>query len=214
KALELLGRLPESAERDRKELGRRIALTTPLIAAKGMAAPEMRETISRARTLCERLGETTRLFPVLYGQWVFHHVSGQVTKGLEFAEEAYALAERESSEVPRMVAHRTLGIALIGLGEPAAALEHLEKGNQLYDAERHRDLALVYGMDFFEVNLAYIAVAHWFLGFPDQAIEANNETIRFARSLSHANSLCHALCFGAGVLHTFNRQYQEAGKVG
>lgn len=214
KALELLGRLPESIERDRNELGLRIDLTTPLIAAKGMAAPEMRETITRARTLCERLGETTRLFPVLYGQWVFHHVSGQVTKGLEFAEEAYALAERETSEVPRMVAHRTLGIALIGLGEPAAALQHLEKGNQFYDAERHRDLALVYGMDFLEVNLAYIAVAHWFLGFSDQAIEANHQTIRFARSLSHANSLCHALCFGAGVLHSFNRQYHEAGKVG
>jgi predicted ATPase len=214
KALELLGRQPESLERDRKELCLRIDLTTPLIAAKGMAAPEMRETITRARSLCERLGETTRLFPVLYGQWVFHHVSGQVTKGLEFAEEAYGLAERQTGEVPRMVAHRTLGIALTFLGEPAAALEHLEKGNQLYDAERHRDLALVYGMDFLEVNLAYIAVAKWILGFPDQAVQANDETLRFARSLAHANSLCHALCFGAGVLHSFNRRYDEAGKVG
>ena len=116
--------------------------------------------------------------------------------------------------VPRMVAHRTLGIALVALGKPAAALEHLETGNRLYDAERHRDLALVYGMDFLEVNLAYIAVARWILGYPDQAIEANEQTLDFARSLSHANSLCHALCFGAGVLHSFNLQHLEAGKVG
>ena len=113
-----------------------------------------------------------------------------------------------------MVAHRTLAIALIGLGEPAEALDHLEKGNQLYDAGRHRPLELVYGMDFLEVNLAYIALAHWMLGFPDKAISANDETIRYARSLSHANSLCHALCFGAGCLHTFNRKFGEARAVG
>ena len=57
KALALLDTLPESVDRDRKELSLRIGLTTPLIAAKGMAAPEMRETITRARTLCERLGD-------------------------------------------------------------------------------------------------------------------------------------------------------------
>ena len=214
KALELLESLPPSVERDRKELGLRIDLTTPLIASKGMAAPEMGHTITRARALCERLGETTRLFPVLYGQWVFHYVSGRVAKGLEFAKEAAKLAEGESSEIPRMVAHRTLAITLIGLGEPAAARRHLEDGNKLYDAERHRDLALVYGMDFYEVNLAYLALTDWFLGFPDRALEANDETIRFARSLSHANSLCHALCFGAGALHTFNRQFAVAQEVG
>jgi hypothetical protein len=127
-ALELLESLPPSVGRDRKELGLRIDLTTPLIASKGMAAPEMGQTITRARSLCEGLGETTRLFPVLYGQWVFHHVSGQVAKGLEYAEEAARLADGESSEIPRMVAHRTLGIALVGLGEPALARRHLEDG--------------------------------------------------------------------------------------
>ena len=54
KALELLESLPPSVGRDRKELGLRIDLTTPLIASKGMAAPEMGQTITRARSLCER----------------------------------------------------------------------------------------------------------------------------------------------------------------
>jgi class 3 adenylate cyclase/tetratricopeptide (TPR) repeat protein len=214
KALDLLESLPPSVERDRKELRLRIDLTSPLIASKGMAAPEMGQTITRARALCERLGETTQLFPVLYGQWVFHHVRGQVAKSLEYAKEAARLAEGESSEIPRMVAHRTLGISLVVLGEPAAARRHLEDGNRLYDARRHRDLALVYGMDFFEVNLAYLALTDWFLGFPDRALMANEETIRFARSLSHASSLCHALCMGAGTLHTFNRQFASAQAIG
>ena len=214
KALDLLESLPPSVERDRKELRLRIDLTSPLIASKGMAAPEMGQTITRARGLCEQLGETTQLFPVLYGQWVYHHVSGQVVKSLEYAKEAAKFAEGESSEIPRMVAHRTLGISLIVLGEPAAARRHLEDGNRLYDIQRHRDLALVYGMDFFEVNLAYLALTDWFLGFPDRALKANEQTIRFARSLSHASSLCHALSMGAGTLHTFNRQFASAQAIG
>jgi predicted ATPase len=212
-ALDLLESLPPSIERDRKELRLRIDLTSPLIASKGMASPEMGQTTTRARALCERLGETTQLFPVLYGQWVFHHVGGQVAKGLEYAKEAAQLAEGESSEIPRMVAYRTLGIALVVLGEPAAARRHLEQGNPLYDAHRHRDLALVYGMDFCEVNLAYLALTDWFLGFPNRALKANEETIRFARFLSHASSLCHALA-NAGVLHTFNRQFASAQAIG
>ena len=85
------------------ELGLRIDLTTPLIASRGMAAPEMGETIIRARALCERLGETTRLFPVLYGQWVVHHVRGQVTKGLEFARLVVAGANGDVLPHPRAV---------------------------------------------------------------------------------------------------------------
>ena len=214
KGLELLDTLPPSAERDRTELGLRIDLTTPLIASKGMAAPEMAHTITRARELCERLGETTRLFPILYGQWVFHHVSGQVVKGLEFAKEASRLAESESGEVPAMVAHRTLGIALIGLGRPHEARSHLARGNEFYDAERHRPLALVYGMDFKQVNLAYLALADWFDGYPERALAVTREGVDFARSISHANSLCHALALGAGTLHTFNRQFVAAKEVG
>lgn len=213
-ALQLLDKLPESVERDRKELDLRIDLTTPLIASKGFSAPEMGATIARSRELCEKLGETTRLFPVLYGQWVFHHISGQVEKGLEFAKEAARLAEAESSEVPKMVAFRTLGIGLIGLGQPRTARDNLSKGNELYDAERHRPLALVYGFDFKEVNLAYLALADWFDGYPERALERSRETVDFARSLSHANSLCHGLCFGAGTLHTFSRRFDAAQAVG
>ena len=214
KALELLNRLPDSVERDRKELDLRIDLTTPLIASKGFSAPEMGATIARSRELCEQLGETTRLFPVLYGQWVFHHVSGQVKKGLEFAQEAARLAESERSEVPKMAAYRPLGIGLICLGQPGVARDYLSKGNELYDAERHRPLALVYGFDFMEVNLAYLALADWFDGYPERALERSRETVEFARSLSHANSLCHGLCFGAGTLHTFSRQFDAAQAVG
>ena len=82
KALKLLDTLPESEARDRKELDLRIDLTTPLDRGQGHGRTgNVEETITRARALCERLGETTRLFPVLYGQWVVHHCQRSSDQG-------------------------------------------------------------------------------------------------------------------------------------
>ena len=55
-ALALLGTLPESADRDRRELALQIALGPPLRESRGWAAPEMGEMAARAWTLSERVG--------------------------------------------------------------------------------------------------------------------------------------------------------------
>ena len=57
-ALECLARLPASLERDRRELAVHNAIGGPLIAVRGYAAREVGEAYSRARVLCEQLGET------------------------------------------------------------------------------------------------------------------------------------------------------------
>ena len=41
----------------------------PLSATKGYAAPEVEKAYTRARELCQQVGETPQLFPVLWGLW-------------------------------------------------------------------------------------------------------------------------------------------------
>ena len=53
----------------------------PLIATKGWAAPEVEQAYTRARELCQQVGETPQLFPVLFGLWQFYLVRGRVTDG-------------------------------------------------------------------------------------------------------------------------------------
>ena len=48
-----------------------IALGVPLMATKGYAAPEVERAYTRARELCQQIGETPQLFPVLWGLWGF-----------------------------------------------------------------------------------------------------------------------------------------------
>ena len=67
KGLELLKTLPDTPERAQQELTLQIALGAPLMATKGYAAPEVGKAYTRARELCQQVGDTPQLFPVLWG---------------------------------------------------------------------------------------------------------------------------------------------------
>ncbi len=70
-ALELLKTLPDTPERTQQELTLQIALGGPLIVTKGHGTPEVERIYTRARELCQQVGEAAQLFPVLVGLWRF-----------------------------------------------------------------------------------------------------------------------------------------------
>jgi len=56
-ALKLLDELPETPERDRRELALQLSVGPALMAVKGWAAPEVERAYTRGRKLGEQLGE-------------------------------------------------------------------------------------------------------------------------------------------------------------
>ncbi len=72
KGLELLKTLPDTPERVQQELTLQLALSDALIIVKGYTAPEVEKTVLRARDLCQQLGETPQLVPVLIRLWLFY----------------------------------------------------------------------------------------------------------------------------------------------
>ena len=81
-AIDLLQKLPDSPERIQRELLLQLALGPALIAVKGWAAPEVERAYTRARELCERLGDPPELFPALFGLWIVSFIARRVTDGL------------------------------------------------------------------------------------------------------------------------------------
>ena len=53
---------------------------------KGHSAPEVERTYLRAQELCERLGRSSELFPVLRGLWHCYVARGELLKGRDLAE--------------------------------------------------------------------------------------------------------------------------------
>ena len=66
-ALDALGHLPESRETLDQAIDIRVELGPVLMTTKGFGAPDVEASYKRAQELCERVGETPQLFPVLWG---------------------------------------------------------------------------------------------------------------------------------------------------
>src|SRR5262249_60072516 len=90
--LALLPTLPETPERTQHALALYITLGTALQIAKGNAAPEVEQAYTQAYALCQQVGETPQLVPVLFGLWRFYHSGGQLHRAREFGDKFLRLA--------------------------------------------------------------------------------------------------------------------------
>ncbi|HEV8717293.1 MAG TPA: hypothetical protein VGX03_31295 [Candidatus Binatia bacterium] len=205
KGLELLKTLPDSPERARQELPLQISLGTPLIATKGYGAPEVGKVYTRARELCQQVGETPQLWQVLNGLRVFYNAQGELQMARELAEQIMRLAQSAQHPDLLMVGHIVLGEVPYCSGEWAPARGHFERALALYDPRRPRSsLAWV---DAKVPSLSYTALALWMLGYPAQALKRSQEALTLAQELSHPFTLAFALQWAA-VLHHCRREVQ------
>ena len=142
RGLGLLPHLPDAQERSRQELDLQITLGHALIATKGQAAPDVEQAFTRARALCEQLGETSQLSAVLGGLRAVYEVRGELPKARELAEQMLGLAQRAQEPARLMQAYIALGQTLFYLGVFAPARAYLEQGMALDDPTRDRSAAV------------------------------------------------------------------------
>ena len=212
RGLELLKTLPDSPEHARRELALQIDLGVPLRATKGFASPEAGRAYARALELCQRVGETSQLVPVLRGLWEFHELRAEYRTAREMGEQLLDLAQRTHDPGLLLVAHNVLGDTLFWLGEFAASRSHLEQGVALYDVQQHQSHTSLYGYDAGVACLSFGAWALWFLGYPDQARRRAEDALGMARELAHPFSFAFALEFAA-YLHHYRREYPLAREL-
>jgi predicted ATPase len=207
-ALALLEGLPDTPERAQHELALHVLRGTPLLMARGYAAPEVAQAYARARELCQHLGAGPQLLPALAGLVRFHLARAEFHTARELGEQLLRLAEG-GSEVFVLAAHALFGVIFVRLGDFATARGHLEHGLALYDRQQHGFLASVYGDDPGVACLAYLAAALWYLGYPDQALQKSGEALALAQDLSIPYPRALALGIAAWV-HLHRREGETA----
>jgi predicted ATPase/class 3 adenylate cyclase len=206
KGLEVLKTQPETSARDQQELMLQTTIGVPLIAVKGMAAPEVEWAYERSRQLCLQVGDAPRLFPALVGLWWFYEVKPDLRAAYELAQQLLTLSQRADDSGQLIQAHRAMGHTLFWRGEFASARAHLEQAIALYDPQEHRSLALTYGEQAGVPTRGFAAHTLWYLGYPDQAFEAMHKALAIATELNHSWTVVMINVFAAW-LRAYRREF-------
>ena len=96
----MLAALPDESRRRQQELDLQIALGQALMAAKGYAAPEVMDTLARARVLAEQLDRPDDSMALLHFQWCFHWFEASTGWRCRLAEQMERRAKRVTIKPP------------------------------------------------------------------------------------------------------------------
>ncbi len=201
-ALTAVTHLPETKENLKQALDIRIELGAVLIAVEGPAASEVMSSYAIARNLCERVGDASQLFPVLWNLSQAHARRGEWKEGRKIGEQLLSVAERAHDNALLLEAHHTLWAILVGLGELVSAEEHLQEGVKLYDPQKHKHHASLYGgHDPGVCCRIHASRLLWLRGYSDQALKRSRDTVKLAQELTHPYSTVYALENSAWIHH-------------
>jgi predicted ATPase len=170
-----------------------IVLGASLMVTKGYAAPEVGETYTRARQLCQSLDDPRQLFPVLRGLWRYYVMRAELQTAHALSEQLLDVAQQAQDAAMLVAAHLPLGNTLYPLGAVASAHTHFAQGIALYDSQQHRASAFMYGEDLGVYCRSFSAWTLWYLGYPDQGLARGQEALTLAQQVVHPFSLCQAL---------------------
>ena len=204
--IELLKSLPETPEHTQQALTLWIALGAALLMTKGQGAPEVEHAYIQAHALCQQVGETPELVPVLYGLYRFYVGRLQLHTAREIGETLLRLARHADDPALAVLAHSALGFTSLCLGALPVARLHLEEAIARATPDQRRALVVRIGRDLGIGCRIHAALLLWLLGYPEQALARLHEALALAYELPHPYSLAHTRCWAAYV-------YQFRGDV-
>jgi predicted ATPase len=197
--IELLKSLSETPEHTQQAVTLYVALGAALQMAKGMAAPEVEHAYTQAYALCQKVGETPELVPVLFGLWRYYIARPQLHTAREISETLLRLAQHAHDLALSVIAHSALGATWFWLGAFSAARQHLEKAIVGYMPDLRRTPVFRIGQDLGVACQTHAARTLWVLGYPAQALAHLHEALALAQELSHPYSLVFARHWAAWV---------------
>ncbi|MEZ5585259.1 MAG: hypothetical protein R3F37_23160 [Candidatus Competibacteraceae bacterium] len=125
--LELLPRIRDLSQRRQRELALQMTLGPVLIASVGNTADSVEQAYLRAQELCQRLGETERSFPVLFGLRSYYQFRGQLQTAHAYAQKLLAVAQQTGSEDFLLESYVALASTHYFLGELAASCDYARR---------------------------------------------------------------------------------------
>jgi len=164
-AITLLNLLPESSERDLRELELRHSAVEMLKVTRGYSGPETIEANQRVTALAEKSGNLPQLITEVGSRWVATLVSGDLAAASALADQLLDLGLREGSPFSLAVVHMAQIMTLYTRGDLAGAEKHFAAGLEFFDApgfKRYPGAAAV-------STFGYVSLNAWIQGCTEVA---------------------------------------------
>ncbi|MBI3636377.1 MAG: AAA family ATPase, partial [Candidatus Rokubacteria bacterium] len=185
-ALTQLAEMPETPQTLSDALDVRIAMGASLMAVRGSGSPEAEASYQAALALFERVGDTTRRFPVFWGLWFISYQRGQHGAALAAGQRLLEAAKAADDRGYLVEAHHAMWATTTSMGQATVAVAHADQGIALYDPAQHAGQAFLYGGHDAGVCACYQrGMNRWLLGHPDGALTDVRDAYRLAEELKH-----------------------------
>jgi class 3 adenylate cyclase len=190
---ELLLTLPESETRAARELPIQIALGLIYMATSGPASVDAAEAYARARDICEQINDKDHLMGVLIGLRHVNQVQGKSLAARSYGAQCLDVAQRKGDRIFSVQENANLAHTLCIMGSFADARSHLVEALAGYDPIDCLSHRAISGLDPQSFCLGIAGWNEWFLGYPDQALQAALQAVAVARSQGYPQSVDQAL---------------------
>jgi tetratricopeptide (TPR) repeat protein len=203
RGLKAIDGVPESDERNRKELMLQGMLASAATAIQTAASPIALEAYNRARDLCVLLGEDRMLFNVRFGLFWSHMARGESADAKAEAEALLELARKVDDESLLVEAHHLRGVVASHAGSFLEARDHLEQSVNGYKPDQKHSTVYLFSAGEGLVTRATLAHTLRILGYPDQAKQIADETRRLAVNSNYPLSRVIVLMASASLYRDF-----------
>jgi class 3 adenylate cyclase len=182
--------LPESKERQRRELALQLALGQSLIDYEGADSDGVGAAYERARELCLALDET-ELLPRVYDGLVlnYHFIHAQPETMRQYTSEMVAVHERTRDPQALLMTRRAGCLANMLLGRFEPAREEMLKILEMYQPDRDRPSIGMSTRDPKVSTCTFLGICLTILGYPDSGAAMSLSGVQHAQGLNHPVSL-------------------------
>jgi class 3 adenylate cyclase/predicted ATPase len=220
-AVALVPQLPDEA-RKRTEFDLQMALGAVYRAIRGSGSLQTELSYTRARALCEEIGDADRLLEVIYGQFVGAFNRPKLHDAERYASEFMEIAQRDHNAAAVKVAEYLIGSTAFLLGDLVRGRQHLEESLRVNGVDRGLVNRYSHGQ-YPTFPLTYLAWTMFVLGFPNQghalageaiAVSRGGSELYYAMALSNGCYLHHMCGDCAAVEANLARLLDLAAKKG
>ena len=222
RALQVVEKLPASAERDDVELTVLLDLIAPLRAARGFAAADVAALTSRAIALADKVKDARRILPLLYNRWVYNFVTSHRSVCLPLAQDILDRSDFDTTQLLRMTGLRAVAATQFTAGDFRSAAPNFDASIAAYDTVQQAEMIHAVGLDGKVTALGYCALTRWCLGQHDIAHAHARDALVAAKAINHISTTIfaiyhHALLAGvlernAALLQTNGALLQSLGQ--